>query len=102
MNNEKFRQAVLSELLLNVTQGISWLRIIRSGLKNYLLILLTAVGLTLLAYYQWNLWAASTVIAFFSGYLLRDIDWIRGLKKTWPITREVIDRKKLIAPDSSI
>ena len=91
-------QAIAKSLLLNRADGFSVLRFIRKSARHYLVS--TVVALVLLAgvVYQGEMpMRLFFMLGFgmYCGALLRDIGWLRRMKKDWEFASRIIDWGKV-------
>jgi len=93
-------QTIAKSLLLNRAHGFSALRFIRKSARRYFVSIL--VALALLAGVVWQAGIPMKLLfmlgfGMYCGALLRDIGWLRRMKKDWESTSRIIDWEKVKA-----
>lgn len=76
-------------------QGYTFRLFYRRNLGRYAFLFLVS-GATIALVAQLRLWSiASLILGMVVGAVLRDLGWLRSVRRTWPFTRKVMDWEKV-------
>ena len=91
-------EQILAQLFLEHRKhGYSIRLVLRRMKRRYILSVTLCVVMSFIACSLSLYWFAYIILGIYMGGFLRDIGWLRAIKKTWPFTEKITDWNKVEA-----
>ncbi len=91
-------QELARHLIKHRDAGYSIAYVVRRSRVRYGIHIAVLVGFVVLFYTTEDLWLKGFslwAVGMFLGALVRDVGWLRRIKRNWPFTQKITDRQKV-------